>query len=92
MTNTPPPPAGATWVDVDWQDGNRFFTGAEVEVGALSGRLTVGIAGSQHRSGRTLTNVRVCGDPPDLTPAQARQFARALMAAADRAEVVDGIA
>lgn len=96
MTAGPAAPPGAVWVsDWDADHDDRFFTGAEVDLGALNATtMTVSTAGTQHRTGPTLTNIRVTidgGDGPELTPAQARAMARALMAAADRAEAVDGI-
>lgn len=95
-----PPPPGASWTgdwDVEHQD--RIFGGEPIAVGSVAALLT----GVQHRSGATVSGVALrvsgtvigSGQQPvvaDLTSEQARELAVALIALADRAEALDGIA
>jgi len=92
---TTPPPAGAEWLgEWDAQHQDRVFLFPAVEVDEVVLFLT----GVQTTDGRTATSIGVKfrNSPPmtmalDLTPAQARQLARALIVQADAAERVDGI-
>jgi hypothetical protein len=81
--------AGAAWVGQPDSDGARFyhFPAAEVD------NVSASVVGVQHCDGSTASSVSVAvsGPAADLTPAQARQVARLLVALADRAEAVDGI-
>ena len=83
-----PPPVGAAWVGQPDTDGARFYRFPAVEVDNVS----ASVVGVQHRDGFTSSSVGVAvsGPAADLTPAQARQVARLLIALADRAEAVDG--
>ena len=91
-----PPPAGAEWLgewDAEYQDRVYLFPAIEVNEAKLF------LTGLQTTDGRTATSVglRFTDSPPmtlalDLAPVQARELARALMALADAAESVDGIA
>jgi hypothetical protein len=92
---TTPPPAGAEWLgEWDAQHHDRVFLFPAVQVDEVVLFLT----GVQTTDGRTATSIGLkFGDSPpmtlalDLTPAQARQLARALNDQADAAERVDGI-
>lgn len=96
-----PPPAGTAWTgDWDEQFGDRVYGTDPVVIANVAALLT----GVQHRNGSTVSGValRVAGTPlsgspnaavvADLTPAQARELADALLALAGRAEHLDGIA
>lgn len=96
MATTPtyprlPLPAGATDVDPDWHDsGSNFYrpfhgTSRCVELPDSHVDAIVGIAGFQYSGGQVDRWVNV-DNAEALTPAQARQVARALIAAADEAE------
>jgi hypothetical protein len=87
-----PLPAGAVQVD-DWdQWGCRYFTGSKwlVERDDREEDIECSSTGSQHPDGRLerLMHVhRLHADDP-INPAQARQLARALIAAADEYETL----
>lgn len=96
-----PPPPGAAWVgDWDQQFQDRIFGADPITVAAVAALLT----GVQHRDGSTVSGVALRvhgvtiadGDQPavaaDLTPDQARDLGRLLIALAGRAEQLDGIA
>jgi hypothetical protein len=89
--NTPqiPLPVGA--VDVhEWRDDGdgeglcRYFRGSSWVVE----QTRIAIAGFQHRDGSVVRHIALAEQdvPEILTPAQARQLARALFTAADEAE------
>ncbi len=87
-TSTPAPPRGAVRVGQPEADGARFyrFSAAEVD------NIAAWVGGVQDVDGFTSSSVGVtlAGPAADLTPAQARQLARLLIALADCAERVDG--
>lgn len=93
--STTPPPAGAEVVgewDEHYQDRVYLFPAAEVD------EVFLFLTGVQTIDGRTATSIglRFIDSPPmtvplDLTPSQARQLARTLVALAAAAEAVDGI-
>lgn len=90
-----PPPAGAEWIgewDAQYQDRVFLFPAVEVD------EVVLFLTGVQTTDGRTATSVglRLRNSPPmtmalDLTPAQTRQLAGALLVQADAAERVDGV-
>ena len=87
-----PAPAGAIRVD-DWnetRDGSaafRYFDGTRyaVQAGLQDGvnDAKVAISGTQHPDGRVERCIRIYADDSELKGAQAREVARALIAAAD---------
>jgi hypothetical protein len=92
---TTPPPAGAEWLgewDAQYHDRVYLFPAVEAD------EVVLFLTGVQTTDGRTATSIglKLRNTPPmtvalDLTPAQARQLARALLTQADAAERVDGI-
>ncbi|MCB0935748.1 MAG: hypothetical protein KDB55_07025 [Mycobacterium sp.] len=89
-TNTAPNlpiPAGAHRVQ-HWQDGSRYFETPRIVIPIKDEDVVVFTAGFQHDNGSTTREICVNQLHPDnpITVAQARQIARALMAAADAVE------
>jgi hypothetical protein len=90
-----PDPAGALLVDPDWQDsGTNFYrpfhgTSWVVELPDSHVDASVKIAGFQYSGGQVECWIHV-DNAEGLFPAQARQLARALIAAADEVEKMTG--
>ena len=95
-----PPPSGTEWVsEWDCQFEDRVYGGPPVLLGDIAALLT----GLQHRDGSTVSGVALrvrgtgipAGGPAavtaDLTPAQARELADALIDLACTAERLDGL-
>ena len=82
-----PNPAGAYRIE-DWSDGSRYFETPHILIPVSGGGVAVFTAGFQQHDGSTRREVCVNQLHPDtpLTVSQARQIARALMAAADAVE------
>ena len=82
-----PFPTGAHHVQA-WEDGSRYFETPRSVVPIRGEEVAVFTAGSQHADGRITREICVNQLHPDnpITVAQARQIARALMAAADAVE------
>lgn len=86
----PPEPAGTTadslWEPWDEDTVMRRFVGTTrvVDVDPRDGGpVTVGIGGLQYHDGRQEWSVELADKDPSLTPAEARELAIVLIAAAD---------
>lgn len=79
-----PHPAGAHHV-TDWDDQRRYFETRRIIVPITACDVAVWTAGFQHADGRITREVCVSQlhQEAPITPQQARQIARALMASAD---------
>jgi hypothetical protein len=88
------PPAGATLVD-EWDNigaAFRAFDGPEWRIKHTAGHgrradIVVTVVGLQYADGHAERKIIIdCPDTPIVTPAEARQLGRALIAAADAAD------
>jgi hypothetical protein len=84
-------PAGAHWVDDEWnddgEDQTRFFHHPKIHIG----EATVSIEGVQYADGRTSRAVRIEASDGNFTPRYARKVAAMLQNLADTCEILDGI-